>query len=142
MRRLPTFNVSNTQYARAIGVGVAAAIAIGMLWGFALTIPFVGGFFSLIIAGIAGYGIGESISQSVNRRQGRPLEIIAGVAVVFALLNAQVLPQLGKLLLAGAVPPPGLVIAAYASALIGTVTSIFGLVAILIGVVVAVSRFR
>lgn len=142
IKRLPTFNVSRSEYARAIGIGIAAAFGIGLIWGFGLTIPFVRGFFSLILAGLAGYGVGELISQSINRRQGRPLEIIAGIATFLALLNAFVLPELGRLLFAGLVPTPAMILLAYAQAFMLLFSNIFTLVALVIAIVVAVSRFR
>ncbi len=143
VKRLPTFNVSREEYLRAIGVGIAVAFGIGLVWGLVLSVPFVGrGFFGLIVAGAAGYGIGEVISQTVNRRQGRPLEIIAGLATLLGLVNAFLLPDLGALLLRGVVPSLGIILLGYAGAFMAIFSSIFTLVALLIAVVVAVSRFR
>ena len=89
---MPTFDVTPTYYARAVGAGVACAVGGGVLWFLAnlilLRIPFLP---SLVAIGI-GYGTGELISLAVNRKRGTWLAAIAGAAVVVAFLIA--LPSL------------------------------------------------
>ena len=84
--KMPTYDVRPTYYARAIGVAVATAIAGGVLWALFTyvlgAIPFLP---SLAAVGI-GYGVGELISRSVNRKRGTGLAWIAGCAVVCAFL--------------------------------------------------------
>ena len=84
--RMPTYDVRPTYYARAIGVAVATAIVGGVLWALFTyvlgTIPFLP---SVVAVGV-GYGVGELISRSVNRKRGTGLAWIAGCAVVCAFL--------------------------------------------------------
>lgn len=84
--RTPTFQVQPTYYARALAVGVAIALGGGFLWVlFNLAfggIPFLP---SLVALGV-GYGAGELISLSVNRKRGTGLAWIAGGSVVGAFL--------------------------------------------------------
>ena len=59
------------------------AIVCGIVW------AVVGGFvrffyLNLMLAAGAGYAIGEVISRSVNRKRGRGLATIAGIAVVIS----------------------------------------------------------
>ena len=89
---MPTFDVSKTHYARAIGVGAAVAIGGGILWAalnwaIALSVGFIPFINSLGAMGI-GYLAGELISRSVNRKRGNGLAGIAGVSVVVAFLIA------------------------------------------------------
>ncbi|MFQ6030412.1 MAG: hypothetical protein ACE5Q6_23295 [Dehalococcoidia bacterium] len=85
---MPTYNVSTSYYARAIGVAAGVAIGGGILWViFNLIfggIPFAS---SLVGVGI-GYAAGELISRSVNRKRGTGLAWIAGGSVVVAFLIA------------------------------------------------------
>ncbi len=84
--RMPTFDVTPSYYAKALGVGLAVAVGGGLLWGiFNLVfrgIPFLP---SLVAMGI-GYGGGELISLAVNRKRGTGLAWIAGGSVVAAFL--------------------------------------------------------
>lgn len=82
-KRLPTYQVAAVQYLKAIGVAVGAGIIIGLVWGLIeLFIPWY--FFSLLLAGGAGFGIGEVISRAVNRKKSTGLSIIGGLAVLLA----------------------------------------------------------
>lgn len=93
--RMPTYDVRPTYYARAIGVAAAVAVGGGLLWALINTflgaIPFLPG---LIAVGI-GYGAGELISLSVNRKRGTPLAWIAGGSVVAAFLVSWVVNPFG-----------------------------------------------
>ncbi len=84
--KMPTFDVQPTYYARAIGVGIGIAIGGGLLWGLFNFIfggvPFVSSFAALAM----GYGAGELISVSVNRKRSKGLAWIAGGSVVIAYL--------------------------------------------------------
>lgn len=84
--RMPTFDVRPTYYARAIAAGVALAVGGGLLWSLFTwlfgVIPFVSS-----LAGIGvGYGAGELLSLSVNRKRGTGLACIAAAAVLGAFL--------------------------------------------------------
>ena len=85
LKRLPVYEVSPRNYLIASGAGLGVAIATGIAWAF---IPF-SGYFSLLIALGVGYAIGEAISRSVNRKRGRGLQAIGGgcVAVSYVISN-------------------------------------------------------
>lgn len=86
IRRLPTFEVSLRQYliACGVGLGVAAVAGIALALIFNLFSYLV---FYLVLAAAAGYGVGEAISRSVNRKRGPILQAIAGgsMALSFAI---------------------------------------------------------
>ena len=84
--RMPTFDVQPTYYARAIGVGVAGAVGGGFLWALATFILGAIPFFPSLVAVGVGYGVGELISRSVNRKRGTGLAWIAGFAVLAAFI--------------------------------------------------------
>ena len=114
--RMPTYDVKPTYYARAVGVAVVIAIGGGVLWAILniilFGIPFVPG---LIGIGV-GYGAGELISLSVNRKRSMGLAWLAGGSVVVAFLISWLASPFGF--------------------------SIWGLLFIIIGVALAVQRVR
>lgn len=81
VKRLPTFDVARSDYLKAAGVAAGAGIALGVVWAF---IP-LGGFFSFILALAVGYGLGELISRSVNRKSSVGLQVVAGLGAILAL---------------------------------------------------------
>jgi hypothetical protein len=87
--RMPTFDVQPAYYARAVGVALAVAIGGGILWGVLILVllglPFVP---SLIGLGV-GYGSGELISLSVNRKRSVGLAWLAGGSVIGAFIVAR-----------------------------------------------------
>ena len=84
--RLPTFDVTPSYYARAVGLGLAGAIGGGLLWG-VFNVMFRGiPFLPFLVAMGIGYGVGELISRGVNRKRGIGLAWIAGGSVVLAFL--------------------------------------------------------
>lgn len=92
------------------------AIVSGMLWAF---VP-LRGYFSFLIALGVGYGIGELISLSVNRKRGSGLQAIAAISMVLSYLTRSI---------ASNIPFFGF-------------ADIFGLVALVLGVSIAVSILR
>ncbi len=76
IKRLPTYQVSPVFYLRALGAGVASGVAIGFAWFLALSVIPFAGFFSIILAGAAGYGVGVLIGLSVNKKKGLGLSLI------------------------------------------------------------------
>jgi len=115
--RPPTFEVQPSYYARAVVVGAAIAIGGGLLW--ALVVQTVFGripFLPSLLALAMGYGAGELIALSVNRKRGTGLAWIAGSSVAIAFLISWRLSPFGF--------------------------SIWGLLFIILGVVIAVQRVR
>jgi len=83
--KLPTYRVSTKYYLRAIGTGLGMAIVCGIVWG--VIIGLVHFFYiNLLLAPGAGYAIGEVVSLSVNRKRGKGLAAIAGIAVAISYL--------------------------------------------------------
>ena len=112
----PTYQVSTKYYLRAVGTGLGMAIICGIVW--AVVGRFVPFFYlNLILAAGAGYAIGEVISRSVNRKRGTGLAVIAGSALVVSYLVSMFLPW-------------------------GLRFGLFDLLALALGIFVAVTRFR
>ena len=86
--RMPTYDIQPTYYAKAIGIGVAVAIGGGLLWSLLI---YIVPFFSSFGAMAVGYGAGELVSRSVNRKRGTGLAWVAGGAVVGAFLVAWII---------------------------------------------------
>lgn len=83
-RRIPTYNMSGTTFARAAAAAIAAGIVIGGVWAFFNVISYI---FYGVIAGLAiGYAIGELVSLATNRKAGPPLQVIAVGGVVLAYI--------------------------------------------------------
>ena len=95
--RMPTYDVRTTHYARAVGIAVVGAVGGGILWWIAdlalvfilnARIPMVTSLMALPL----GFGVGELMSWSVNRKRGTGLAWIAGASVVVAFLIYLQLP--------------------------------------------------
>lgn len=113
--RLPTFQVSTRYLLIATGVGLGMATICGLIWG--VLGSFLGfRFFNIVLAAGVGYAIGEAISLSVNRKRGPKLAIIAGFAVAISYLVSISLWGFGF--------------------------QLFDLLAIAVGIYVAVNRLR
>ena len=83
--KLPTYRVSFRYYLRAIGTALGMAVVCGVVWGVINgVVPFF--FLNLLLASGIGYAIGEVVSLSVNRKRGRGLATIAGMALVISYL--------------------------------------------------------
>ena len=114
--KLPTYQVSTKFYMRAIGAGLGMAIVGGLVWGVVeRVIPFFS--FNLLLAPAVGYAIGEVVSRSVNRKRGTRLAVIAGIAVVISYLTGILSPW-------------------------GFHFRLFDMIAIALGIYVAVTRLR
>lgn len=116
LQKLPTFHITKKYYLRAIVTATGMAFACGAVWW--AVMPF--SYFNFLLAAGFGYAIGEVISRSVNRKRGKGLALIAGVAVVVAYLVS-------------IFPPWGLGLGRF---------SLFGLLAVALGVWIAVNRLR
>ena len=114
--KLPTYRVSTKHYLKAAGTGLGMAVVCGIVWGVVgWVIPFF--YLNLLLAPGAGYAIGEVISLSVNRKRGTGLAAIAGIALVISYLVAMFFPW-------------------------GLRFGLFDLLAIALGIFVAVTRLR
>jgi len=83
--KLPTFRVSGSYYLKGAGAALGMAVVTGLAWGAIDSImPFF--YLGLILAGAVGYGIGEVVSLSVNRKRGLWLAVFGGAAVVVSYL--------------------------------------------------------
>lgn len=119
LKRLPVYAVSPVLYARAIAAGLTTASALGAIWPF---LPF-GGFLWLIIAAGIGYAIGEVVSLSVNRKRGPGLQAIAGISMVVSYTIRSLLET------------PHLT-------LLDSFVDVYGLIALVLGIILAVGRLR
>ena len=113
---MPTFDVQPAYYARAIGTAIGIALCGGLLWSVFIAIfgaiPYLPG---LAAVGL-GYGTGELLSLSVNRKRSKGLAWIAGSSVGGAFLITCLI--------------------------VGTCFGPFSLLLIIAGVFVAVQRVR
>jgi len=121
--KLPTYRVPIIYYLRASGTALGMAVVCGLVWGVieSFLISFFFGFFSLMLAAGIGYAIGEVISLSVNRKRSRWLATIGGIALVIAYL-INIFP--------------------FGSFYLSPLSIVFDLLAIGIGIYVAVRRLR
>jgi hypothetical protein len=119
LKKLPVYEISTIFYIRAIAAGLATAAVLGAIWPF---IP-LGGFFLFFIALVIGYVVGEGISLAVNRKRGPGLQIIAGISVVVSYVIRSLIetPQQGFLHI---------------------FADVYGLIALILGVIVAVGLLR
>jgi len=117
--KLPTYRVSTAYYLRAIGTALGLAIVGGIIWGaLADFVPF---FFISVLAGVGvGYVISSVVGLAVNRKRGTGLAIVAGVAVVVSYLVS---------ILVWGLP-------------FGVIRIIIDIIAVAVGVYIAVNRLR
>jgi len=116
VKPLPTYQVPAVYYLRAVGAGLGVAVAVGLVWGLiSMLLPFF--YLNLLLAAGAGYAVGEVISLSANRKRGPWLAAIGGLALVLSYLI-------------GILSPWGLYF------------NLFDLLALALGIYLAVSRLR
>ncbi len=116
--RLPTYQVSISYYLRAIGAALGIGIIGGVIWWVVdIFLPF---YLGLILAAGIGYAIGEGVSLSVNRKRSPWLAVIAGFGVVISYLVTVLLPGMFVL----------------------SLRILFDLLALALGIYIAVSRLR
>lgn len=120
VHKLPTYSVPARYYLRASGAGLGVAVVGGFIWGLIEAwVPFFS--LNLILAPAFGYAISEVVSLASNRKRGIGLAVVAGIALVVSYLVA---------MLAGIFLPWGFHF------------HLLDLLAIALGVVVAVARLR
>ena len=127
--KLPTYRVSTKYYLRAIGTALGMAIVCGVVWGVVRGfVPFF--YLNLLLAPGAGYAIGEVVSISVNRKRGKGLAMVAGIAVAISYLVS-----LWFISFLFGVPFQWML-------LLSPINLIFTLLALALGIFVAVTRLR
>lgn len=83
--KLPTYHLSPKHYLIASGTALGMAIATGLVWGLLRGfLPYI--YVNLIVAGGVGYAVGEVVSRAVNRKRGKWLALIGGVAIPLSYL--------------------------------------------------------
>ena len=86
MTKLRTFILTPSDYAKVILSGLGVAIVCGILWYFIHWFISHLVFINLLVAAGIGYGIGQAMSYSVNRKRGLGLKILAGICVLIAYI--------------------------------------------------------
>jgi len=118
--KLPTFHVSTRYYLIAAGTALGMAIAGGAVWGLIeWLVPVFS--LSLLLAPAAGYAIGEVTSLAVNRKRGTGLAVVVGIAAAVSYGVTLFFPS-------------GLPI--------GIFSIIYHIIAVALGIFVAVTRLR
>lgn len=118
MRRLPQFDIGPVYILRGLLAALTAGAAAGLLWG--VLIPGFFGFFIIFIGIGLGYAVAEPVSWATNRKAGTPLQVVAAIGVALAYV---------------------------VRSLVGFDTlfpsdDLFGYVALIVAVIVAVNRLR
>ena len=118
--KLPTYRVSTRYYLRAVGTALGMAVVCGVIWGMVGSfLPFF--FLNLLLGPAVGYAIGEVVGLAVNRKRGKGLATVAGIAVAISYLVSIFMPW------------------GFPS---GLFNIILDLVAVALGIFVAVTRLR
>ena len=81
-RKLPQFEIGPVYMLRGLGAAVAAGAAVGALWG--ALVPDAFGFFIIFIGIGLGYAIAEPVSWATNHKAGPPLQAVAAAGVILA----------------------------------------------------------
>lgn len=119
LTKVPTFNVSGLDYLKAILIGLGAALGLGIIWLLVRSVAPYLSFFNFFLAAGVGYGIGQAISLSVNRKRGRLLKVVASLCMIIAFVIGNQVLFFGHFILA---------------------LNLFDLLAIAVGIYLAVSR--
>jgi hypothetical protein len=93
VKRLPTYQVSTAQYAKAMAAGLVIAVALGIAWAWlrmTIEVPFFGLTVSLVLGAGAAFAISEVVSRVINRKRGTPLQVIAAACFVLCYVVSNV----------------------------------------------------
>lgn len=93
VRTLPTLDVKPAVLARGLAGGLIGGAFAGAVWGFALPdnrVLLLGIFGLVLVAGVLGWAVSESVNAATNRRRGVALQACAvlGCAVAYLVHNA------------------------------------------------------
>ncbi|MDO8491652.1 MAG: B-box zinc finger protein [Dehalococcoidia bacterium] len=124
VQRPVTYQVPARFYVRALGAGLATGFVSGIVWAL---VPLAGFFLFIIAAGI-GFLIGEAISRSVNLKRGLGLQIIAGISMAVSYVAQSWASEWISLPL-----QPWVFMNLF---------DLYGIIALVVGVAVAVSRLH
>jgi hypothetical protein len=100
VKRLPTYNITPVQYVKTVVAGLVIAVAVGIAWGWlriGVEIALFGILGSLLLAAGAAYVIAEVVSRVINRKRGRPLQVIACGCFILSYLVSNVWLSQGTL---------------------------------------------
>jgi hypothetical protein len=87
VRGLPTYRTDSTSLAKAAGLGLAVAVAIGVLWGY---IPRWNFYLALTL----GFAVAEVMARAAGSKRGRDLQLLGiGLLVVGLILSRAVIAQ-------------------------------------------------
>lgn len=117
-RKLPQFELGPVFALRGLGAALAAGAGVGVLWGALLPEGF--GFFTIFLGIGIGYAVAEPVSWATNRKAGPILATVAAAGVVLAYAVRSLV--------------------AFDSVL--PTDDLFGYIALVVGVAVAVNRLR
>ncbi len=117
-RKLPQFEVGPLYLVRGGAAGAISAAILGALWG--VLFGDLLGLFSIFLGIGLGYGVAEPVSWAANRKSGPALQAVAATAVVLAFLMRNLVAGIALI-------PAG---------------DLFGYVALIVAIVVAVNRLR
>lgn len=84
VRGLPTYATSTDALLKAVGLGLAVAVALGVVWS---RIPDWGFYLSLAL----GFGVAEVMAWAVKGKRGRDLQLAGIILVLLALLISRYL---------------------------------------------------
>ena len=86
LKKLPTFQLSHANLAKATMAGLGAALVSGIIWYLISHFVFHGLLSNILLAAALGYGTGQIVSLSANRKRGLPLKIVASISVLIAYI--------------------------------------------------------
>jgi hypothetical protein len=84
VRGLPTYRTGGSALAKAAGIGLAVAIPVGVLFGFAPTWQF---YLCLLL----GFGVAEGIAWATNAKRGPDLQLLAMGLIALGLVLGRVI---------------------------------------------------
>lgn len=79
VRGLPTYRTDSSSLAKAAGIGIAVAIAVGLIWG---RFPVWNFYFSLAL----GFGVAEGMAWAAKAKRGRDLQAVGIAAVLLGVV--------------------------------------------------------
>src|SRR5258708_2087410 len=90
-RKLPQFEVGPVWLARGALAATAVGAVVGALWG--LLLPGSFGLLGILVGAGVGYCVGEGVAVAPNRKAGKVLQTMAGIAAVFGFLVHKAIPR-------------------------------------------------